>query len=194
MRWGWTSHISQSGGSSSSLEGIGDQWLSARYRFVEQGRVGPAMAFLYGAKIPTANPAKGFGTGYVDHQLIFVASRDVGHTHFDFNAVGTITGGAAGHDGAAQFGVALTRPVTPKLSLILESYGGPQPGTPDRFGAVFVGATYALRPSLVIDCAYTRTYTAGVPRAQVLVGITRALRPGFAPLPKASSVARLLGR
>jgi hypothetical protein len=194
LRWGAADRMTQSGGGTAALEGIGDQWLSVRYRFIEQGRAMPAMALLYAVKAPTANPAKGFGTGYVDHQLIFIASRDLGKYHFDFNTVGTVVGGARGHDGAAQFGLAMTRPLTPKLSWILESYGGPQPGTSDRFGAGFTGATYNLRPALVVDGAYSRTYTAGSPRQQFLVGLTYAIRPGFAPLPSGSLVGRLLGR
>jgi hypothetical protein len=194
MRWGLTSHIVQTGGGTAPLEGISDQWASARYRFVEQGHIVTAMAFLYGVKIPTANPAKGFGSGFSDQQYIFIASRDLGKNHFDFNSVGTMTGGANGHDGAAQFGLALTRPLSPKLSWILESYGGPQPGTSDRFGAAFTGATYALRPGLVFDTAYSRTYTAGSPRQQFMFGSTLSLRPGFAQLPRNSLFGRLLGR
>ena len=154
----------------------------------------PAMAFDYGVKIPTANPAKGFGSGFADHQFLLIASRDLGRSHFDFNVVGTVAGGARGHDGAVQFGLAISRPVTPKFSWILESYGGPQPGTSDRFGAAFAGATYTLRPSMVVDGAYSRTYTAGSPRQQFLFGMTFAMRPGFLPLPKSSAFARLLGR
>ena len=194
LRWGLTNRIFQSGSNTPSLQGVGDQWLSARYRFHEQGRVTPAMAFLYAAKIPTANPAKGFGSGFVDHQFVFIASRDLGRYHLDFNTVGTLAGERQGHEGAAQFGLAVTRPLTQKLSCILESYGGPQPGTSDRFGAGFVGATYTLRPQLVIDGAYARTYTAGSPRQQALFGITYARRPGFAPMPRTSALARFLGR
>jgi hypothetical protein len=194
LRWGLTNRIFQSSAGTSSLEGVGDQWLSTRYRFLEQGRVAPAIAFLYGVKIPMANPVKGFGSGFVDHQLIFIASRDLGRYHLDFNTVGTIVGEKHGHDGAAQFGVAITRPFTKKLSGILESYGGPQPGTADRFGAGFVGATYTLRPQLVLDGAYTCTYTAGSPRQQILFGVSYAKRPGFAPMSRSSAVARLLGR
>jgi hypothetical protein len=194
LRWGITDHMTQSGGGTGSLEGVGDQWLSVRYRFHEQCSRMPAMALLYGAKIPTANPGKGFGTGFVDHQLTFVASRDLGRYHLDFNTVGTVVGEAQGHDGAAQFGLAMTRSVSRRLSLILESYGGPQPGTSDRFGAAFGGATYALRPGVVFDGAYTRTYTAGSPRQQLLCGFTFTLRPGFSPIPRGSSLGRLLGR
>jgi hypothetical protein len=194
LRWGLTNWIWQNGAGSASLQGIGDQWLGGRYRFQEQGRVMPAMAFLYAGKVAMANPAKGFGSGFADHQLVLIVSRDLGRNHFDFNTVGTVAGGAGGHDGAAQFGLALTRPVTKKLSGILESYGGGQPGTPDRFGAVFAGATFTVRPQLVIDGAYMRTYTAGSPREQVLFGITYARRAGFAPLSRRFAAARMLGR
>jgi hypothetical protein len=194
LRWGLTNHIGQSGGGSSALEGVGDQWLNARYRFVEQSKWLPALAFDYGFKIPTANPRKGFGSGFADNQFILIASRDLGKSHFDFNAVGTVIGGAQAHDGAAQFGLALTRPVTPKLSWILEGYGGPQPGTSNRFGAGFAGGSYTVRPTLVVDGAYSRTYTAGSPRQQVMLGCTFAMRPGLMPLPHGSSVARLFGR
>jgi hypothetical protein len=194
LRWGISNHIWQGGGGSASLQGVGDQWLGARFRFHEQGKVLPAMAFLYAGKIPAANPAKGLGSGYVDHQFLLIASRDVGKNHFDFNTVGTLAGESRGHNGAAQFGLALTRPITPRFSGILESYGGGQPGTSSRFGAGFVGATYTMRPQLVLDGAFTRTYTAGSPRRQVLFGITYARRAGFSSLPRESALARLLGR
>jgi len=194
LRWGLTNHVAQGGGDAGSLKGVGDQWLSGRYRFVEQGKTLPALALIYAAKIPTANPAKGFGTGFVDHQFILIASRDVGKSHFDFNAVGTMAGGAHGFDGATQYGLALTRPLTSRLSGILESYGGPQPGTSDRFGAILAGAVYTLRPALVLDSAYTRTYTAGSPQEQVLFGITYAHQSGIGPVPKSRFLSLALGR
>jgi hypothetical protein len=194
LRWGVVDHIFQSGGGLPSLQGAGDQWLGARYRFHEQGWATPAMALLYCAKIPMANPAKGFGSGFVDHQFLFIASRDLGRYHVDFNTVGTVIGESHAHDGAAQFGMALTRPLSRRLAVILESYGGPQPGISDRFGAGLAGASYTLRPQLVMDAAYTRTYTAGSPRQQVLFGVTYARRAGFPPLPRGGLFTRLLGR
>jgi hypothetical protein len=197
LRWGITSRIYQYGGpvgNNSSIQGIGDQWIGGRYRFHEQGRVLPAMTWMYQAKIPSANPAKGLGSGFWDHQVLFIASRDLGHYHFDFNTVGTIAGTSNGHEGAAQFGLDVTRPINKKLSWVVEGYGGPQPGTADRFGAGLVAATYTLRPQVVLDAAYARTYTAGSPRQFVAVGITYARRAGFAPLSKRYAAARFLGR
>jgi hypothetical protein len=194
FRWSATNHIWQNGGGVGALQGVGDEWLGARFRFHEQGRLMPAMAFLYAGKTPAANPAKGFGSGFVDHQFLLIASRDLGKNHFDFNTVGTVAGAARGHDGAAQFGLAYTRPLSAKLSVILESYGGPQPWTTDRFGAAFAGAAYTARPQLVLDCAFSRTFTAGSPREQVLIGVTYAQRSGFGQLPRSSGLARVLGR
>ncbi len=194
LRWGMPAHMAQSGGGATSLKGISDQGLSAEYRFHEQGPWMPALALSYAVKIPTANPRKGFGTGYIDHQLIFIASRDLGKVHFDFNTVGTIAGGPDGHDGATQFGLALSVPVTSRFTCVLDSYGGAQPGTTDKYGAALSGGTWALRPWLVVDGAYTRAYTAGAPRAQFTFGITHAIKPGFGSAFSGARVARLLGR
>jgi len=194
LRWGATNHISQSGGDLKPLEGIGDASVSATYRFHDQGRWVPAMAFSYGIELPEANPEKGFGSRFTDHQFLFIASRDLGSLHVDFNVVGTLEGEKDRHDGAVQFGLALTRPVTQRLAWIIESYGGPQPGTADRFGAALTGGTFIVRPWLVVDGAYARTYTAGSPRQQILFGITCARRLRFGPILKGSLLGRLLGQ
>jgi len=194
LRWGMVNQIAQRGGGTRPLKGVGDQCLSTTYRFLDQGAWRPAMAVSYGAKIPTANPAKGFGSGFVDHQFVLLASRDLGKSHVDFNMVGIVAGAPRGHEGAAQFGMALSRPVSGRLTLILESCGGPQPGTSNRFGAALAGATFNLRPNLVVDAAYSRQYTAGAPREMVLAGITWARRLRLGPTARNSTIARLLGR
>jgi hypothetical protein len=84
--------------------------------------------------------------------------------------------------------------MTGKLAWILEGYGGPQPGTADRYGAVLTGVSYSLRHWLVLDGAFVKTYTAGSPRQQMLFGFTYAMRPGFGSLPVGSRFAHLLGR
>lgn len=193
LRWGMPGPIEESGGGT-KIRDVTDQWFSLTYRFLEQQKRMPAFAFGYGIKGPLADPVKGFGTGFVDHQLVFIASRDLGRVHADFNIVGTIAGGAAGKDGAAQFGLAVSLAVTRQLSWILESDGGPQPGTPDRYGAALMGGSWAFRPWLVFDAAYTQVYTAGAPRAQYTAGVTCARRSPVALLPSGSRLARWLGR
>ena len=116
LRWGAPGRMMQSGGGSSRLVGTTDQWLGVCYRFQDQDRRLPALALDYAIKIPSANPAKDFGTGYADHQLTLIASHDVGRNHYDLNIAGTIAGSPDGQDGAAQFGLALTRTITPKFT------------------------------------------------------------------------------
>ena len=193
IRWGLPGHLMQSGGGTRRLNGTTDQWLGVCYRFRDQGRWMPDLALDYAIKIPTANPAKGFGTGYVDHNLTFIASRDLGQTHIDFNAVGTIAGGSRGEDGSPQFGMALTRPVNSRLLWTLEAYGGPQPGTSDRYGAVLAGGAWNLRPWFTLNSAYVQVYTAGSPRRQYLFGVIYTMRPAFAP-PGSSRLGRFLRR
>lgn len=193
LRWGVPARLWQSGGGTPALEGVSDQWLSVTYRFREQGARVPAMALGYGFKIPTANPAKGFGTGYVDHQLAFIASRDVRRLHFDFNTVGTLAGGPGGYNGAAQYGLVLSSAATKRLTWLLETDGGSQPGTTDRYGQALVGLQWNVRSWLVADTGYTRAYTAGSPRQQFTVGWTSSSRPGAVAMARAR-MKRLLGR
>jgi hypothetical protein len=193
MRWGLPSHMAQRGGGSQALEGVSDQWLSTQYRFLEEGPKMPAMAASYGLKIPTANAAKGFGTGYVDHQINLIASRDIGWAHFDFNAVETLAGEPHGYAGAMQYGMALSAAATKKLTWIAESDGGRQAGELGSFGQALGGAQWSLRPWLVVDCAYTRAYTAGSPRQQFTVGWTWSSRPALLAAGR-SQALRLLHR
>jgi hypothetical protein len=181
VRWGLPGRMSQGGGGSKSVSGTTDQWLGTCYRFRDQGRWMPDLALDYAVKIPTANPSKGFGSGFTDHQITFIASRDVGPTHFDFNTVGTLAGSSEGRDGAAQFGMAVTRTVNPRLLWTIEGYGGPQPGTADRYGAVMTGGAWSVHPWLAINAGYIRAFTSGLPREQLLLGFIYTLRPGFTP-------------
>jgi hypothetical protein len=194
VTWSLPLRLVQSGGGTGTVEGITDQSLSVMYEFMEQRRRVPAMAVSYGMTIPTANPAKGFGTGYMDHQLVWLASRDVRQLHFDINVAGALAGGPKGYDAAVQSGLVMTVPVRRNLGWMLESDGGPQPGTPDRFGQALTGFSWAIRPNLVADAGYTRAWTAGAPRQQFTMGVTWAhrLRPGLLPSPSRQS--RLLER
>jgi hypothetical protein len=118
----------------------------------------------------------------------------VGRNHFDFNVAGTIAGSPDGRDGAAQFGLALTRTITSKFTGTIEGFGGPQPGTRDRIGAALVGVALSIRPTVALQAAYAQTFTAGDPRSQLSIGFVYTLLPRFSLMPGTSKVVRLLGR
>lgn len=193
IRWGLPGRMYQGGRGTPRLAGTTDQWLAALYRFHDQAGWTPDLALDYAFKLPTANPAKGFGSGYADHLLTFIASRDLGPNHIDFNLVGTLAGGPRGHDGAAQFGMGFSRTFAHNLMGTLEAFGGPQPGTPDRYGAIFLGGSWGLKPSLALNGGCIRSYTAGSPRAQYMLGFIYTMRPGFA-LPAQKRLGRIFGR
>jgi hypothetical protein len=180
VRWGLPGHIIQSGNRSTHLSGTTDQWIGSCFRFHKQTEGIPDLAIDYAIKIPTANPAKGLGSGYTDHVVTFIASADRGDNHVDFNAVGTVAGSSRGPDRSAQFGMALTRHFARRVLATLETYGGSQPGTSDRYGAVLAGGAWAVQPWLAVNGAYTRAYTAASPRQQMFAGFIYTMRPGVA--------------
>jgi hypothetical protein len=194
MRWGLPAHITQGGDDSPLLKGISDQSFSVLYRFHDQSARTPALGLSYGVKIPSANPGKGFGSGYTDHQVALITSRDFGRVHADFNAVGIVAGAEERHDGALQCGLALSMSVTRSITWLVDSFGGTQPGTLDRFGTALTGISWSLRPRLVVDASYAQAYTAGAPRQQVAAGFTYSMRPGLGLIPLGSRLGRLVGR
>jgi hypothetical protein len=179
IRWELPGRVTQSGGGIPRLGGSTDQLAGVCWRFHDKGRWVPDLALDYAVKIPTANPAKSFGSGYADNQLTVIASRDLGDNHIDFNAAGTIAGGPRGPDGSAQLGLAFSRTITSRLLLAIETFGGSQPGTSDRYGAGLFGGAWSIHPWLALNGAYLRAYTSGSPHEQLLVGFIYTMRPGF---------------
>ena len=112
----------------------------------------------------------------------------------DFNAVGIVAGADDRHDGALQCGLAASFPVARRVTVLVDNFGGTQPGTADRFGAALTGISWSLRPRLVVDASYAQAYTAGVPRRQIAAGFTYSMRPGLGLIPGRSRIGRLLGR
>src|SRR5579871_4584638 len=112
LRWSIPAHVVQYGGGQSRIIGISDENASFQYQFHEQGKRMPALAFSYGIKIPAANPRKGFGSGFSDHQFVVFVSRDIKKLHLDWNGVGIVAGGPAGYSNAGQFGLAISMPLS----------------------------------------------------------------------------------
>lgn len=194
LRLGLTNLIAQYGASVPSVRGAGDDWISVRFRMTEASQTSVSLAFSYGYKFATASPGKGLGSGFADHALVLVASRDVGRTHFDWNGVWTITGESYGHEAPLQCDLSIARQFAKRWSGVVESYGGGQPGVRDRFGAVLAGASYTLNPRFVLDVAYMRAYTAGSPRSQIAFGMTYARNSIHPLLQRSYKATRWMGR
>lgn len=173
LRWGGDNFISSYAGAA-NVQGTGDNWFGGRYRFHEQSHKVPSLAFSYNVKIPSASPAKGLGSGYVDHAFTLLAGKDFGKFHFDSNLVGTLAGASGGVQHSTVVSLACWRPLSKRLSLVNESYGGTQSlGSP--FAVILSGAAYLVTPKFVVDAAFATAVTHDGPGKHVTFGATYAL-------------------
>jgi len=173
LRWGGDNFITSSNGTA-GVEGVGDNWFGARYRFHEQSARIPSLGISYNVKVPTASLAKGLGSGYVDHAFTLLASKDLGKFHLDSNLVGTLAGAANGFQSTGLVSLACWRPLTKRLSIVSEGYGGTQvAGSP--YAALLGGVAYSVSPRFVIDGAMETPASSGAPGKRVTLGATYAL-------------------
>lgn len=174
IRWSPDTWISQGG-----QTGFGDNWVGAQYRFRHQSHRVPAMAASYMVKVPSASAALGLGTGRVDQQIKFLASKDIGTTHFDFNASALVIGRPAsgGRDTGAEIDLSFSHPLWKQLALTGEIYGDTRlndsvPGYTSTLWAL----TYALTPRLVIDAGMDAAVTPNAPfRKSFFMGFVYSL-------------------
>ena len=177
LRWNTTSLVmlDDSGG---NRHGIGDNWFGPQVRFYRQTAHVPSMAFSYAVKVPTASTSKGLGSGQVDHQFTFLASKDWVGTHFDFNASSFLIGrdNASGFDRNFQFNLAFSHPLKGKLAVTGEFYGNTElnSDTPG-FASMLWALTYAISPRFVIDGGIDTGMTAGTPQKRVFAGLTYSI-------------------
>ena len=200
IRWDTDSLLRQSIGGTTQT-GVGDSALGFQYRFVHQKKLVPAMAISYSLTFPSASVSKGLGTGKYDHQIRFLASKDVLGVHFDFNTAYFFLGrtGGRGTDQNAEMNLAFSHPIYKKLQFTGEFYGDMQfnNGTP-AFADGLWALTYTVTPRLVVDAGIDHALTSTAPfRRSYFVGVTysiadvyKALRhwsrktvgpPGFEP-------------
>jgi len=173
VRWGGMNFVSLQNGPITA-KGTGDNWVGFRYRFLDRATRFPSLGISYDLKVPTASPEKGLGTGYVDHDFILLASKDAGRFHFDFNLVDTLAGKQSGFQASTAASLACWRPLTKRLAVVTESYGGSQSvGNP--FASVLAGAAYSVSPKFVMDAALETPITGSSPGKQLIFGATYAV-------------------
>lgn len=174
IRWSPDTVISQDG-----QTGLGDNWIGAQYHFLHQSRWVPSMAMSDMVKIPSASAARGLGSGRVDQQFKFLASKDVGSTHFDFNASALLIGrpSGGGHDTASEIDLSFSHPLWHKLALTGEVYGDTRlNNTVPAFGSTLWALTYTITPRLVVDSGMDTALTPNAPfRKRFVMGFVYSL-------------------
>lgn len=174
IRWSPDTVVSQGG-----QRGFGDNWIGAQYRFYHQSHSMPTMAASYMVKIPSASSNRGLGTGRVDQQIKFLASKDVGATHFDFNASALVIGRSAGrgHDTAAEIDLSFSHLLWKPLALTGEVYGDTRlNGSVPGYSSTLWALTYTLTPRLVIDAGMDIAVTPSAPfRKRFVMGFVYSI-------------------
>ena len=177
IRWNTTIVTGQSVAGGSQY-GVGDNLIGAQWRIFHQNQPFPTIALSYAAKIPTASLAKGLGTGKTDHVFKFLASKDLGGFHFDFNTAYILAGRpqSDGHDHNFLLTLSGAHKVRGPLGVTGELYGFTRlnrdvPGYTSNLWAL----TFAATPRLVFDSGIDVGLTSGAPNKTVFAGFTYSI-------------------
>ena len=153
--------------------GVSDTQLGFKWRVLHQHKEGlrPTLSFQYTATIPTADDA--MTAGFAGHQLTFLASKDFGRHHIDFNTSYNLFGRPGGFDHNWEPTITYAFQLTPKWQLNAEMWGtsDANAGNPATLASLF-GPSYSLRPWLVLDSAVQFGHFGGVPTVTYLGGVT----------------------
>jgi len=158
--------------------GMGDTWAGMQYRFVRQSARLPSMAVSYALKQPTASAREELGSGRRDHFLTYLASKDFGGFHADFNAAYLLAGRSTepGRDRNVQLALAVSRALRGPLGLTGEVYSSSRLNDENpAYGGTLWAASYTVNRRLTLDAALDVGLTSGAPRKRVLAGATLAL-------------------
>ncbi len=159
----------------SGTHGIGDTALGFKYRFARDSGHQPALSFMYMFKAPTAGDV--LGSGEADHALTFMASKDLGKHHFDFNSVLNFLGRQRGDfDHDVLNALAWSHPVHGNWGATAELSGVTSPNSFTPGTAQFiVSAIYTARPRLVFDIGMMGRSTGQIPKAMFIAGVTYSI-------------------
>jgi hypothetical protein len=159
----------------SGTHGVGDSAVGFKYRLTQDSGRRPSFAFMYMAKLPTAGDV--LGSGEVDHVLTFLASKDLGKHHLDFNTVVNLLGRpTGGFDHDVLNALAWSHPLGGKWGATVEFSGVTSQNAFTPASAQFLAAaTYAVRPRLVFDCGMAARITGDIPDATFIAGFTYSI-------------------
>jgi hypothetical protein len=154
--------------------GYGDNSFLGKYKTNQQTEWLPSFAIAYQIKVPTASPSKGLGSGFVDHIVAALFSKDIGAYHFDQNTLFIFSGATNGFQNSRLFTLAGSRSVKKKLQLTAEAYGATSVLSTPAYASFLFGASYSTSNKTVFDVALDNGLTSGAPDRRIIAGVTHA--------------------
>ncbi|HYG35262.1 MAG TPA: transporter [Clostridia bacterium] len=162
---------------------VSDFVLGTKVKLLDAERSWASQALSFSVKFPTADENRGMGSGCVDYDLTWIASKPVGdkfgvHVNVGHTWVG------ADHDSELRdllhYGLALDYQLTPSFQLVGEVFGVSSLGKGSETSVIINGGgRWTIRPNLVLDAAVGHTVHG--PGAAVFgtIGLTWAFGAGL---------------
>ena len=159
--------------------GLSDLGVGAKWQFLKETGWLPAQALSAGVKIPTAEDAKGLGSGKTDYDLTWIASKKLGEkTGVHVNAGYTWIGEPSGEDVADIFhyGAALDYQLTETVQWVGEVFAEKElQGGTQTLVQCNTGFRYSASDSLSLDFAVgTGLHGSDTPDITATAGLTWA--------------------
>ncbi len=158
----------------SGAHGFGDVLAGFKYRLTTDHGNQPSVALMYMFKAPTAGGI--LGSGYADHSLTLLVSKDIGKHHFDYNLIANLLGTPAGLDHNFVHALAWSHPMGGNWGLDAE-LSGMTPSSSGLPGSAqfIVSGTYTARPRLVLDFGLMGRITGPIPHSMFMAGVTYSI-------------------
>lgn len=161
-----------------AVGGTGDSGAGFKWKVLTQKGPRPTLSLLYTATIATAN--HGLGAQASGHSVQFLASKDLGKHHFDFNEgvqlIGRPQPGAGGFDRNYFTALSWSHPVRGNwnFSAELAGFSRTNAATPATM-TILVAPTYTVSSRLVLDAGgYVAAY-GNLPRVTFFCGVTYSI-------------------
>ena len=163
--------------------GYGDLDLSAKWKFLAEGRRRPALAASLNIELPTGDAKRQLGSGVADYYINGIAQKSfsdktVGHLNGGIYFAGNTLTGAEGirvtNGVVFTGGASFVRQFTPKLDLGAEIYGAVTQNFDLGRGQLQtqVGGNYAMRKNMTIDFGLVAGFYQSSPRVGPIVGFS----------------------
>ncbi len=170
LRWN-SDHVAWANSADGARHGSGDNWIGIRYRISEQGRHRPSIGLMYQLKAPTSDTSQGLGSGFVDHSLALLLSKDIGGTRVDTNLAQFAFGSESGWKRSTMGSLALSRVLRGRLGGLFEAYGGRSSEGAGQASAL-AALTWRWGNRLGSDVGVECGLTPGVARRRLVMGMS----------------------
>jgi hypothetical protein len=159
-----------------SESGMGDLVLNLKWQFLEETTWMPRQAIVPAVKFPTANKDTGLGSGEIDYDLTWIASKSFsdtvgGHLNLGYSFIGESAGEDVGD--IIHYGMALDCQVTGPLQWVGEIYAEKElmSGT-DHIIMFNTGLRWFPLDGLMIDVAAGSHISSAGPDLTATAGLT----------------------